>query len=343
MTSLHNPPLPAEEAPLTLRGRALEARFLRLGATLQSLWVADAVGARADVVLGFDSAPEYLRAPGHFGGVIGRYANRIARGELPIRTELHPLVRNLGPHHLHGGESGFDRRLWQVERARQEGREVLEFRLLSPDGDQGYPGALAVRARFCVGGASELRVELAATCDRTTVVNLTHHPYWNLAGAGCGDVLSHRLQIFAERYTPVDRDGIPTGELRLVAGTPLDFRSPRAIGERIDALLGERGGYDHNFVLDKPPGAAAPAARLVDPASGRVLEIETTQPGLQLYSGNFIGDVAGKGGRRYTRFHGVCLEPQHFPDSPHHPGFPSTLLEPADVYAHHIVYRFGVA
>jgi aldose 1-epimerase len=317
------------------------AELTSYGASLVRLRARDREGRLGDVVLGFDALEPYLAPHPHLGGTIGRYANRIAGGRFRLDGREITLAANQPPHHLHGGALGFDRAVWRAEESSGPEAAGVRFSHQSPDGDEGYPGRLDVTATYCLGRDDTLRLDFEARTDGATVVNLTHHAYWNLRDGGASDVLDHELLVAASAWTPVDRSGIPSGALEPVAGTPLDFRSPRAIGARIAALEALRGGYDHNLVLDRPAGARGPtlAARLRDPASGRVLEVHTTQPGLQLYAGNFLdGSLAGRGGHRYRRHHGLCLEPQHFPDSPNQPAFPSTRLVPGEVYQHSIVY-----
>jgi aldose 1-epimerase len=302
------------------------------GAAIRELWARGRDGERANVVLGFATEEAYRRSCGHFfGATVGRFANRIAGSRFELDGAVHELA---GP--LHGGPGGFDRRMWEVTAAAGD-RAV--FRYTSPDGEMGYPGTLEVEVAYLLAGGS-LRIEYQAETDRPTVVNLTNHAIWNLAGEGDGTIEEHLLTVNAESYTPVDAELLPTGEIVPVAGTPFDFRSATALGARIDAAdaqLGNAGGYDHNFVLD---GRLPLAARLEEPRSGRVLEIETTEPGLQVYSGNFLtGDLVGTGGRAYPRRGGVALETQHFPDSPNHPAFPTTVLRPGAVFASTTVYR----
>ena len=320
------------------------AELTSWGASLVRLLARDRAGRPGDVVLGFDSLEPYLADHPHLGGTIGRYANRIAGGRLPLDGREWVLAANQPPHHLHGGVVGFDRVVWEAEEIRERGGVGVRFRHQSPDGDEGYPGRLDVAVTYGLGADDALRIGFEARSGAPTVVNLTHHAYWNLRDGGASAILDHELFVNASAYTPVDRTGIPTGAIEPVAGTPLDFRSPRRIGERSGALAGRRGGYDHNFVLDRGPAATGPslAARLRDPASGRVLEVHTTQPGLQLYAGNFLdGSLTGRGGARYRRHHGLCLETQHFPDSPNHPHFPTTRLAPEEAYRHTTVYRLG--
>ncbi len=329
---------------ITLRGASgLEVTVLTWGATLAALQVPDAAGRPANVVLGFDTLGGYLRSGAHIGGIVGRYANRIAHGRFTLDGIAYCIPANSGGHALHGGPVGFDRVPWQIE-SREEGETpAIVLRHVSPDGDQGFPGTLDVRVRYALE-ANGLRIDYSATTDRPTVVNLSNHAYFNLAGAGAGDVLGHEVMIAAERFTPVDAELIPTGELRSVAGTPLDFRQPMPIGARIDApdpQLVMAGGYDHNFVLEGAGGAPHLAARVREPASRRVMEVWTTEPGVQFYSGNFLdGSDVGYDDRRYHRRYGFCLETQHFPDSPNQPAFPSTVLRRGATFRSTTILRF---
>lgn len=332
-------------------GAGLQVRLMEHGATVVGVRAPDRAGGVGEVVLGFDTLAPYLQpAQPYLGATVGRYANRIAAGRFMLDGRLYQLARNSAGQHLHGGLRGFGQRLWRagVQAPAQTGAQEpqLVLALDSEDGDEGYPGRLEVELRCTLTRAGELRLDYLARCDAPTVVNLTNHMYFNLAGGGGGDVLGHELQLLASRFTPVDAALIPTGELRAVDGTPMDFRQPHLIGARIaapDAQLRHAGGYDHNWVLDGPAGTLRPVARVREPASGRTLELLTTQPGLQFYSGNFLdGTLAGRGGAAYARHAGFCLETQHFPDSPNQPGFPSTRLDPGGVYRHTTVYRFGV-
>jgi len=311
-----------------------------------SLETPDRRGRLGDVVLGHDDLAGYLAGNrAYFGAVVGRYANRIARGELPLEGAVHALARNDGPNHLHGGRRGFDKVAWEARPVPGPDEVALELRYRSPDGEEGYPGNLAVTVTYALTDADELVFEAVATTDRPTVCNLAHHSYFHLDRPARPDVLGHLLWIDADRFTPVGEGLIPTGELRSVEGTPLDFRRPAAIGGRLPSAheqLERAGGYDHNWVLNRTGGGLFRAARVVGPESGRVLEVLTTEPGLQFYSGNFLdGTVAGKGGERYPRHGGLCLETQHYPDSPHQPAFPSAVLRPGETYRTRTVYRFS--
>jgi aldose 1-epimerase len=326
--------------------RGAEATILTLGATLRSLSVSDALGNFADVVLGHDGPLEYLHGREYFGATVGRYANRIAKGRFCVGGKCYELERNAPPNALHGGEQGFDRKVWTIEGTDIVNGAALRLSLVSPDGDQGYPGELRVELTYTLTNDNELKIEYSATSSATTVLNLTNHSYWCLAGgAGCA-ALRTRLSIESDAYTPVDEYLIPTGELRPVEGTAFDFRTPQVIAERIrdgsEPQLAIARGYDHNFVLRGASGQLRPAARLEDPRSGRVLEILTTEPGVQLYTGNFLsGAVMGKDRRLYRQGDGIALETQHFPDSPNHPEFPSTILEAGHVWSSMTVYRFS--
>jgi aldose 1-epimerase len=287
-------------------------------------------------VLGFDDPAEYRGPHPRLGALVGRFANRIAGARFAIDGREHRLAANDGPHCLHGGPTGFDRVFWDVAPA---GANELELRLSSPDGDQGFPGALDVRVRYRLV-SNALALETRAASTAATVVSLASHAYWNLEDGGASPILEHRLAVAAERYTPVGRDGIPTGTIAPVAGTPLDFRTPRAIGERIDALVPLRGGYDHNFALDAPGGGVA--ARLVAPGSGRSLVVRTTLPGLQLYTGScFDGSRRFRSGVATPRFGALALETQQFPNAPNVPAFPSARLDPGRVEEHRTVYELG--
>ena len=323
------------------------ARIVTLGATLQSLFTPDAQGRVADIVLGYDTPEQYLTG-GHFiGASIGRYANRIAFGQFALDGENYKLPINNAPNCLHGGPDGFDKRIWTiVETAEgQTGRVVMS--LESPDGDQGFPGTLKVRAIYELTG-KVLKVSYEAVTDKATVVNMTNHAYFNLAGVQSGDtILEHLLQLDADKMTPVNEDVVPTGELRDVAGTALDFTSLRPVGASIRDLSDDQinvgGGYDHNWVVKGNAGALNRAAELIDPVSGRKMELYTTAPGIQFYSGNYMdGSAPGKGGIAYRQSDALCLEPQHFPDAPNKPDFPSARLDPGETYRHDIELRFSV-
>ena len=327
--------------------RGMRVGILTYGGIVQTLEVPDRDGAPANVVLGLATLDDYLAGnTPYLGALIGRYANRIAGGAFTLDGRTWRLPVNNPPNSLHGGTEAFDQRAWTATGT----GDGVELAYTSPDGEMGYPGTLAVRARYTLTTGNKLRIDYQATTDAPTVVNLTNHSYFNLAGEAAGTVDGHRLQLQAGRFTPTDATNIPTGELAPVAGTPFDFTAPTAIGERIaddDEQLRFGLGYDHHYVLDRPPGSdgtLVPAARVTDPGSGRVLEVETTEPGLQLYSGNQLdGSLTGAGGAAYGPRAGLCLETQHFPDSPNQPGFPSTVLRPGETYRSATVYRFGVS
>ncbi len=324
----------------------LEVRAITYGGIIISLKTPDRTGQLGDIVLGFDTLEGYLKSSPYFGAIIGRYGNRIAKGRFTLDGKTYTLATNDGANHLHGGVKGFDKVVWQAEPVQNDKSVAVIFTHTSPDGDEGYPGTLQVRVTYTLTDENTLEVDYHATTDKATPVNLTQHSYFNLSGAGSGDVLGERLQIDASHYTPVGAGLIPTGEIAPVEGTPFDFRTATAIGARINddnAQLKLAGGYDHNFVLDRNQGGLAPAARVVDPASGRTLDVETTEPGIQFYSGNFLdGTITGKDGKVYPHRGGFCLETQHFPDSPNQPNFPSTILRPGQEYKSTTVFTFGV-
>lgn len=315
------------------------------GGIITQIHAPDRDGILADVVLGFDSVEPYAAGSPYFGALIGRYCNRIRAGRFTIDGTTHQLQVNDGTHHLHGGEGGFHQVLWRALPFEEEGRAGLTLMYTSADGEQGYPGTLTVTVVYELNDNNELVVAFDAVTDQATLVNLTQHAYFNLAGRGT--ILGHVLELDAHSYTPVDETLIPTGEIAPVAGTAFDFRTPRPIGERIGAdseQLRFAKGYDHNFVLAKPGGQTlALAARVHEPVSGRVLELFTEEPGIQFYSGNYLdGSLDGKG-RNYGPHSGFCLEPQHFPDAPNQPTFPTTILRPGQSYATSTVFRFRVA
>ncbi len=330
----------------------MEVRFLAYGGTIVSVRVPDREGVFADVTPGFDAAEAYRTDGRYFGALVGRYANRIANGRFAIGDLVYVLPVNDPPNQLHGGPHAFSAREWRVAPFERAGARGAVLCIRSDAGDNGYPGALCVRVTYTLTDDNELAVDYSAIADAVTPVNLTQHAYWNLAGHDAGDILDHELTINATYFTPVDETLIPTGVLRGVTGTAFDFAAPRAIGARIgddDEQLRIGGGYDHNFVINheinhERPGALAFAARLRDPRSGRTLEIFTTQPGLQLYSGNGMHHgQPGKGGYAYPRHGAVALETQHFPDSPNHPHFPSTFLSPEQEFTSRTIFRFSAA
>jgi aldose 1-epimerase len=324
----------------------IEVRAITYGGIIVSLRVPDRAGRFDDIVLGYDNLANYLRQSSYFGAIIGRYGNRIAKGRFTLDGKAYTLATNDGPNHLHGGVKGFDKVVWKGEPASTAGGESVTLRYTSPDGEEGYPGTLRVRVTYTLTDLDQLSFEYAATTDKPTPVNLTQHSYFNLAGAG-SDILGHELTIDADRFTPVDATLIPTGQMAPVSGTPFDFRRSTAIGARIDEddeQLRHGRGYDHNFVLNRTREGLVHVARLVDPRSGRMLDVQTTEPGVQFYSGNFLdGSVTGKGGSVYSHRSGLCLETQHFPDSPNQPGFASTILRPGEQYRSKTVLTFGVS
>jgi aldose 1-epimerase len=322
-----------------------EVRIMTWGATVLSIRTADREGQAGDIVLGFDRLEPYLGRSPYMGAIVGRYGNRIANGRFTLDGHVYTLAKNNGPNHLHGGVAGFDKRLWTSEPFVHATDVGVTLSYTSVDGEEGYPGTLRTEVTYTLNEKNQLILDYHATTDKPTVVNLTHHSYFNLRGDASADVLGTTLMINADRYTPVDAGLIPTGALAPVAGTPFDFRTPAPIGARIaqdDPQLAIAGGYDHNWVLNRQGPGLTLAARAADPATGRTLQVETTEPGLQFYSGNFLdGTLTGKGGRVYARRSGFCLETQHFPDSPNHPDFPSTVLRPGETYTSQTIFTFG--
>ncbi len=325
----------------------MEVAITNYGGTVVSLKAPDAKGKFEDVVLGYDKISDYEAGKSYFGAIIGRYGNRIGQAKFSIGKANYTLAKNNGENTLHGGNVGFNKRVWTAKDVSGAGGAALELTYLSKDGEEGFPGNLSCKVVYTLTEQNSLKIEYSATTDKETVVNLTNHTYFNLAGQGSGDVLEHHLLVHADRFTPVDAGLIPTGELRAVKGTPFDFLKPTAIGARIDQAdeqikLGM--GYDHNFVLTRgiKNGALALAAVVHEPKSGRVMEVWTSEPGVQFYTGNFLdGTGTGKGGKPYARRTAFCLETQHFPDSPNHPAFPSTLLKPGAHYHTTTVYKFS--
>jgi aldose 1-epimerase len=325
----------------TLTNRnGVRVRLLDYGAITVGIETPDRAGQLADITLGFDDLAGWLKNPPYFGATVGRYANRIAQGRFTLDGRTYTLATNNGPNHLHGGLKGFDKVLWNAEPQQGPGVVGIKFTYRSPDGEEGYPGNLAVTAVNSPTGDGGFRVEFTATTDKPTVVNLAYHTYWNLAGHNAGDVLKHALLLAADNFTAVDAGLIPTGEIRRVQGTPLDFTAATPIGARLAAV---EGGYDHNFILRHGGQGIGLAARVYEPGSGRVMELTTDQPAVQFYSGNFLdGSVRGKGGTAYRQHAGFCLETQHYPDSPNHPEFPTTVLRPGETYRHRMVHRFAI-
>ena len=327
--------------------KGMEAAITNFGATVVALKVPDRAGKAADVVLGFDTLEGYEKGTAYFGATIGRYGNRIGGGKFSIEGKTYTLPKNNGNNTLHGGIVGFDKKVWKLREIASKDSESLEMSYLSADGEEGFPGNLSVKVVFTLPmDRNELKIDYQATTDKDTVLNLTNHSYFNLAGEGNGDILDHVLTLHAKQFTPVDQTLIPTGELRDVAGTPLDFTNATAIGKRINdsyeqLIFGK--GYDHNWVLASGGAKGlTPAAEAYDPKSGRKLEVLTTEPGVQFYSGNFLdGSAKGKGNKAYGQRAAFCLETQHFPDSPNHSNFPSTLLKPNSVFHSQTVFRFS--
>ena len=326
--------------------RGTELRVITYGAIIVSLRTADRDGRFDDVVLGHDDVDGYVASNSYFGALVGRYGNRIAGGRFTLDGVAYQLTQNNGRNHLHGGVKGFDKVVWAVEPFAHKGARGVSLRHRSVDGDEGYPGALSARVTYALTDHNELIIDYKAATTRATPVNLTQHTYWNLAGDRADDVTAHELTIGASRFTPVDQELIPSGAIAPVVDTPLDFRTPRPIHTCIDdddEQLRYAGGYDHNFVLDRFGDELSHAAHLHEPLTGRVLDIHTTEPGLQFYSGNFLdGSIRGKGGRVYQHRGGLCLETQHFPDSPNQPHFPPVVLRPGTEYRSTTVYTFGV-
>jgi aldose 1-epimerase len=326
-------------------GQGMVAKITTYGAILTELHVPDRTGKLDDVVLGFSSLEGYLAGHPYFGTTVGRYANRIAKGKFTLEGEEYTLAVNNGPNSLHGGLKGFDKQVWGAKEVTSGGEPAVEFSYVSPDGEEGYPGTLTTTVRYTLTKANALRIDYRATTDKATVVNLTNHSYFNLAGEGTGGVLGHEMFIDADHYTPVDETLIPSGQIAPVKGTVLDFTKPTTIGARIKELdKPGLGGYDHNYVLNAGGKKLALAARVSEPKTGRVMEVLTSQPGVQLYTGNFLdGMVKGKRGTAYNKHDAFCLETQHFPDSPNHPNFPTTVLRPGETFTSTTIYRFTTA
>ncbi|MGE5814810.1 MAG: aldose epimerase family protein [Acidobacteriota bacterium] len=323
-----------------------EVRAMTYGGIIISLRVPDRSGRLDDIVLGHEAAAGYVKNDPYFGAIIGRYGNRIAKGRFTLDGKTYQLATNNGPNHLHGGIKGFDKVIWEGQQFEKDGAAGVVLTYTSADGEEGYPGTLSVRVTYTLANDNTLTFDYHATTDKPTIVNLTQHSYFNLAGQGTRDILDHRLMVNADRFTPVDAALIPTGELAPVEGTPFDFRQPTAIGARIGAdneQIKYGRGYDHNFVLNGTGSGTHLAARVVEPTTGRTLEVSTTEPGVQLYTGNFLdGTITGKLGRAYKQRYAFCLETQHFPDSPNHENFPSTTLRPGQEYTSRTVLKFGV-
>jgi len=319
--------------------RGVEARITNYGGILVSLMVRDRAGKVEDVVLGFDHLEGYVRDDCFIGATIGRYANRIAKGIFVLDGKKYKLAINDGPNHLHGGIKGFNKVIWDAEPQQKADMVGVKLHYLSRDGEENYPGNLDCTVIYWLSNRNEIIIEYSATADKATPVNLTNHSYFNLAGQGKGKILDHVLMINADRYTVFDPTSIPTGEIAEVKNTPLDFRQPQAIGARINQV---KGGYDHNYVLNQADGSLRLVARVHEPLSGRTMEVYTTKPGMQFYSGNFLtAAIHGKSGKTYDKHYAFCLETQYFPDSPNKPQFPDSILRPGDRYYHKTVYSFS--
>ena len=322
-----------------------ETRIITYGGTIVSLKMPDKNGKFGDVVLGYDSIADYEKNQSYIGALIGRYANRIAKGRFSLDGKEYVLAKNNGENHLHGGLKAFDKVVWTAKSSVDKNGANLELSYLSKDGEEGYPGNLTIKVVYTLTENNELKVAYSATTDKNTIVNLTQHAYFNLAGAGSGDILNHQLTLYADKFTPTDDGSIPTGELRSVKGTPFDFLTPAVIGARInnaDEQLKFGNGYDHNWVLNKNDNSLTLAATVFESASGRVMEVYTTERGLQFYAGNYLdGAIKGKSGQNYPRRSGFCLEAQNFPDSPNKSNFPSPVLKPGETYRQTTVYKFS--
>lgn len=318
----------------------LIVKLTNYGAIVVSVETPDRDGKLANITLGFDKLDGYLQRHPYFGSTVGRYCNRIAKGKFTLDGKEYTLATNNGENHLHGGDAGFDKQVWNAEQVETDNGVGVKFIRRSPDGEEGYPGNLDVTATYTLTNDNELQMEFTATTDKATPCNLTNHNYWNLAGAGSGTNENHELQLESDKYLPVDDGLIPTGELADVKGTPLDFSSPHKIGERLKEIDADPVGYDHCYALRSQDGSLALAARVKEPNSGRVMEIYTTQPGIQLYSGNFLDGTESGGG--FNQYGAFCLETQHYPDSPNQPEFPTTILKPGETYKQTTVHKFSV-
>ena len=328
-----------------INAQGMSAQITNFGATLVSLRFPQHTSAMIDITLGHDSLSDYEQGIVYFGSTVGRFANRIADGTFSIHGKQYRLNQNEGTNHLHGGDQGFHKAIWKADMRMMAAGPSVTLSYLSEDGEEEYPGNLSATVAYTLTNENELRIDYFAETDQTTIVNMTHHSYFNLGGAGSGDILDHILTIYADQYTPIDGRMIPTGEFRDVKGTPMDFINPHEIGARIDMRddqLHFGKGYDHNWVLNGGTGALAPAAKVTEPTSGRTLEVYTTQPGLHFYTGNFLNNrIMGKDKQVYGHRGGFCLETQNFPDAPNRPEFPSAILEPGQKYEHTTIYRFS--
>jgi aldose 1-epimerase len=325
----------------TLTNGKITAKVMTYGAILTELITPDRTGKPGDVVLGFESLEGYLKGHPYFGATVGRVANRVGGAKFTLDGKEYKLAANNGPNTLHGGVKAFDKVVWKAEDVSGPDGPAVKFTYKSPDGEEGFPGNLDVAVTYTVTASGELKLDYKATTDKATPVNLTNHTYFNLAGPGSGTILDHELTLHASMYTPGDAGMIPTGEIAPVKGTPLDFTTPTAIGARISQIKADPVGYDHNFVIDPSPKALQPTAFVYEPTSGRTMEVFTTEPGVQFYTGNFLdGSVKGKG-TVYHKHQAFCLETQHFPDSVNHPSFPSTILRPGQTFTSTTIYKFG--
>jgi len=330
----------------TLTNRSgVMVQIINFGATVTSLLVPDRNGERQDVVLGYDTLQEYIDGTAYFGAIVGRYGNRIGKGQFRLDGQLYQLTINDGENHLHGGAVGFNKVLWDATVLGDSEEPSLQLQYVSPDGEEGYPGTVTLKVTYTLTGKNELRIDYEGTTDQTTILNPTHHSYFNLSGSFANTILGHQLTIEADGYTPVDEGLIPTGEIAAVENTPMDFRSAKEIGKHIevqDEQLGYGKGYDHNWVLREGAGQIRKIAELYEPASGRLMTMYSDQPGLQFYSGNFLdGTAKGKNGIAYQHRTGLCLEAQAFPDTPNKPQFPSVTLKPGEVYRQTTIYQFS--
>jgi len=327
----------------SLTNGGITVKVITLGGIITEIHAPDRNGTHDDVVLGFYKLDGYLKGHPYFGCITGRYCNRIAQGKFVLEGKEYQLAKNNGPHHLHGGNVGFDKVIWNPKEIRRDDSVGIELTRRSPDGEEGYPGNLDVTVRYLVTGTSELVIEYEATTDKATPLNLTNHTYFNLGGIRGGSILHHELMLNASSITPTDETLIPTGKIQPVKGTPFDFTEFKAIGKEIDKVGGNPSGYDVNYVINRQEGPGIPlAAKVRDPKTGRTLEVYTTEPGIQLYTGNFLdGTIVGKGNVSYQKHFGFCLETQHFPDSPNHPDFPSTILRPGHKFQSTTIYKFG--
>lgn len=350
--------IPKENFKKTIQGKEVKLFVLKnkngiltevcnFGGKVVSLWVPDRDGHFEDIVLGYDNIDDYLDSgEKYFGALIGRYGNRIANGKFSLNGIEYNLATNNNENHLHGGIKGYNDVIWDTKQFKNEkGEESLELKYFSPDGEEGYPGDLNIKVIYTLTNEDEFKIEYFAECKDSTIINLTHHSFYNLLGAGNGDILDHEISIYANEYTPVDQGLIPTGVIAPVAGTPMDFVFAHKIGERVNQDFEQLiygNGYDHNWVLDRPGNQLTLAASVYEPVTGRTLDVLTTEPGIQFYGGNFLdGSEIGKNNKKYDFRTAFCLETQHFPDSPNKPGFPSTILSPGEIYKHICIYKFG--